>query len=70
MAVVLKFVWDVAADGPHSKLFHVPAGNDYYIDALGDDLDLMKLVGDSYTSSSYKHVRCLGTSSCSLVLNQ
>ncbi|KAM6501288.1 hypothetical protein JOM56_004302 [Amanita muscaria] len=58
MALVLKLVADIAYEGPHSLLFHVPAANEHYLDALEEDPDLMKLVGDCYTSGSYKDVRC------------
>ncbi|KAM6495554.1 hypothetical protein JOM56_008260 [Amanita muscaria] len=59
MALVLKRVAQVASEGPHSHLLHVPAAEDHYIDALEEDPDLMKLVGDCYTNGSYKDVRCL-----------
>jgi hypothetical protein len=60
MAAVLKFVGEVALEGPHSHVFHVPAATEHYIGALEEDTDLMELVGESYMSGSYKAVRCLG----------
>ncbi|KIL63609.1 hypothetical protein M378DRAFT_164281 [Amanita muscaria Koide BX008] len=59
MALVLKRVAQVASEGPHSHLLHIPAAEDHYIDALEEDPDFMKLVGDCYTNGSYKDVRCL-----------
>ncbi|KAM6501263.1 hypothetical protein JOM56_004277 [Amanita muscaria] len=58
MALVLKLVADIASEGPHSHLFHVPAENEHYLYALQEDSVLMKLVGECYTSGSYKDVRC------------
>jgi hypothetical protein len=63
MAVVLKHVGDVASESTHSQSFHVP-GSEQYIGLLEADPDLMKLVGESYTSGSYNAVRCLGKSFC------
>jgi hypothetical protein len=65
MGYILKYVADVAAQGPHSHLLHDPAEQRYYVEVLEDDPDLLKLVGEAYTSGSYKDVRCLGTSFCS-----
>ncbi|KIL63638.1 hypothetical protein M378DRAFT_164328, partial [Amanita muscaria Koide BX008] len=58
MALVLKLVANIASEGPHSHLFHVPAANEHYLYALQEDSVLMKLVGECYTSGSYKDVRC------------
>ena len=59
MAIVLKLVGEVASEGKHSHLFHVPAANEHYIVALEEDADLLRVVGEAYTSGSYKDVRCL-----------
>jgi hypothetical protein len=53
MASVLRLV------GSASPQFCVPAKFDY-IGAIDEDADLMKLVGDSYLSGSYKDLRRLG----------
>jgi hypothetical protein len=66
MASVLNVVCDVLSQGPRSDSFHPPASNQAYIDAL-DDPDLLELVGDAYTSDSYKSVRCHGTYLCAHV---
>jgi hypothetical protein len=62
MAVVLKLVGEVASEGKHSHLFHVPAANEHYIVALEEDPDLLRVVGEAYTSGSYKDIRCLSKS--------
>jgi hypothetical protein len=62
MAVVLKLVGDVALEGKHSHLFHVLPAIEHYIAALEEDPDLLRVVGEAYTSGSYKDVRCLGES--------
>jgi len=62
MAIVLKLVGDVASEGKHSHLFHVPPANEYYITALEEDTDLLRIVGEAYTSGFYKDVRCLSES--------
>jgi hypothetical protein len=62
MAIVLKFVGDVASERKHSHLFHVPAAIKHYIAALEEDPDLLRAVGEAYTSGSYKDVRCLSKS--------
>ena len=67
MAIVLKLVGEVAAEGKLSHLFHVPATNEHYIAALEEDLELLRVVGEAYTSGSYKDVRCL---SGSFILSQ
>jgi len=59
---VLKLVGEVASEGKQSHLFHVPAANEHYIVALEEDPDLLRVVGEAYTSGSYKDVRCLGES--------
>jgi hypothetical protein len=59
MAIVLKLVGEVASEGKHSHLFHVPAANEHYIE---EDPDLLRVVGEAYTSGSYKDVRCLSES--------
>jgi hypothetical protein len=63
MAIVLEHVGDVASESTNSQSFHVP-GSAQYIELLEADPDIMKLVGESYTSGSYKAVRCLGKSFC------
>ncbi len=62
MAVVLKLVGEVASEGKHSHLFHVPATNEHYIAALEEDPELLRVVGEAYMSGSYKDVRCLSES--------
>jgi hypothetical protein len=62
MAIVLKFVGEVASEGKHSHLFHVPPAIERYIAALEDDPDLLRIVGEAYTSGSYNDVRCLSES--------
>ncbi|KIL63618.1 hypothetical protein M378DRAFT_24971 [Amanita muscaria Koide BX008] len=57
MGCVLNLVADVVSQGPHPHLFHLRAANEC-IDALEEDSDFMKLVGDCYTNGSYKNVRC------------
>jgi len=59
MAIVLKLVGEVASEGKHSHLFHVPAANEHYIAAIEEDPDLLRAVGEAYTSGFYKDVRCL-----------
>ncbi len=61
MAVVLKLVGDVASEGKHSHLFHVPPAIEH-IAALEEDRELLRVVGEAYTSGSYKVVRCLSES--------
>lgn len=58
MAFILQLVADVASEGPHSHLVHVPTLP--MLLPLKEDPALMKLVGDCYTKGSYKDVRCLG----------
>ena len=70
MAVVLKLVGEVAMEGKYSHLFHVPAATEYYIVALEEDPDLMRVVGESYMSGSYRAVRCLGESFCTTIQNK
>jgi hypothetical protein len=53
MAIVLEHVGDVASESTNSQSFHVP-GSAQYIELLEADPDIMKLVGESYTSGSYK----------------
>jgi hypothetical protein len=60
MAMVLKCVGEAAWEGKQSNLFHAPAALEYYNAELEEDPDLLKVVGDSYTSGSYKSVLCLG----------
>ena len=43
-----------------SPQFRVPAKFDDYVEAIDEDPDLMKLVGESYLSGSYKDLRRLG----------
>jgi hypothetical protein len=62
MTLVLKLVGDVTLEGKLSHLFHVPPANEHYIAALEDDPDLLRIVGEAYTSGSYKDVRCLSES--------
>jgi hypothetical protein len=62
MAIVLKLVGDAASEGKHSHLFHVPAAIEHYIVALEEDPELLRVVGEAYTSGSYKDVRCLSES--------
>lgn len=62
MAIVLKLVGEVASEGKHLHLFHIPAATEHYIVALEDDPDLLRVVGEAYTSGSYKDVRCLSES--------
>jgi len=62
MAVVLKFVRDVASEGKHSHLFYVSPAIEHYIAALEEDPDLLRVVGEAYTSGSYKDVHCLSES--------
>ena len=64
MAVVLKLVGEVASEGKHSHLFHIPAATEHYIVALEEEPELLKVVGESYTSGSYRVIRCLGESFC------
>ncbi|KAM6501265.1 hypothetical protein JOM56_004279 [Amanita muscaria] len=59
MVWVLRTVAGVAFEGPYSHLLHATADLEYTC-ALANDLDLMKLVRDSYTKGSYKDVRCYG----------
>jgi hypothetical protein len=47
MAVVLNFVGDIASEGKHSHLFHVPPAIEYYIAALEEDPDLLRIVGEA-----------------------
>jgi len=61
MAFILLLVGEDAREGSQSHLFHVPNDINYYIQALEEDPDLMKLVGNSYATGSFKAVRCLGT---------
>ena len=56
MAIVLKFVGDVASEGKHSHLFHVPPAIEHYFAALEEDTDPLRIVGKAYTSGSYKDV--------------
>lgn len=58
MALVLKFVGEVVLEGPNSTLLRAPTEIEYYIGALEDSPDLMKLVGDAYTNRTFKDVRC------------
>jgi hypothetical protein len=60
MAIVLNVVCEVLSQGPRSNLFHPIGVIKQYTDALEDPY-LLELVGDAYTSGSYKYVRCLGT---------
>ena len=69
MAIVLKLVGHVASEGKHPHLFHVPPGNEHYIAALEEDPDLLRVVGEAYTSGSYKDVRCLSESFITLSIN-
>ena len=62
MAIVLKLVGDVASEGKHSHLFHVPPANEHYMVALEEDPELLRVVGEAYTSGSYKDIRCLSES--------
>jgi len=62
MVYVLKLVRDVTSAGKHSHLFHVPPAIKYYMEALEEDPDLLRIVGEAYTSGSYKDVRCLSES--------
>jgi hypothetical protein len=62
MAGVLKLVGDLASEGSASPQFRVPVKFDY-VEAIDEDPDLMKLVGESYLRGSYKDLRCLGASS-------
>jgi hypothetical protein len=64
MAIVLKFVGDVASEGKHSHLFHVPPAMEHYIVAFEEDPELLRVVGEAYTSGSYKDIRCLTTINC------
>jgi len=61
-SVVLKLVGEVASEGKHSHLFHVPAAIEHYIVALEEDPEFLRVVGEAYTSGSYKYVRCLSES--------
>ena len=61
-AVVLKLGRNVASEGKHSHLFHVPPAIEHYIAALEEDPDLLRVVGEAYTRGSYKDVRCLSES--------
>jgi hypothetical protein len=62
MASVLRLVGDLVSNDLASPQFRVPAKFNY-IKAINEDPDLMKLVGDSYLSGSYKDLRRLGVSS-------
>jgi hypothetical protein len=62
MAVVFKLVGDVASEGKHSHLFHVPAAIEHYTVALEEVPELLRVVGEAYASGSYKDVRCLSES--------
>jgi hypothetical protein len=62
MTLVLKLVGDVMLEGKLSHLFHVPATYEHYITALEEDPELLRVVGEAYTSGSYKDVRCLSES--------
>ena len=62
MTLVLKLVGDVASEGKHSHLLHVPPAIEHYIAAFEEDPDLLRVVGEAYTSGFYKDVRCLSES--------
>ena len=62
MAVVLKLVGDLASEGKHSHLFHVPPSIEHCAVALEEDPELLRVVGEAYTSGSYKDIRCLSES--------
>jgi hypothetical protein len=59
MTLVLKLVGDVTLEGKLSHFFHVPPAIEHYMEALEEDPDLLRIVGEAYTSGSYKDVRCL-----------
>lgn len=44
MAIVLKLVGEVASEGKHSHLFHVPAATEHHIVALEEDPELLRVV--------------------------
>ena len=62
MAIVLKLVGEVMLEEKLSHLFHLPGTNEHIV-ALEEDPELLRVVGEAYTSGSYRDVCCLSESS-------